>query len=54
MAKQKQKIAFDPKRYSKEVLTFLVAAAETWGCTPGEAQERILDELASKDEKEAA
>jgi hypothetical protein len=40
---------FDPTRYPEPVLRLLLAAAEQWQCTPGEAEARILEQRARKE-----
>ena len=40
---------FDPSRYPEPVLRLLLAAAEQWQCTPGEAEARILEQRARKE-----
>jgi hypothetical protein len=41
-------LEFDPETFSKEVLRLILAAAQGWECTPQEALNRLLDDLASK------
>ena len=40
---------FDPSRYPEPVLRLLLAAAEQWQCTPGEAEARILEQRLRKE-----
>lgn len=42
-------LEFNPARYSEPVLRLLLAAAEKWKCTPGEAESRILEQRARKE-----
>lgn len=42
-------LEFNPARYSEPVLRLLLAAAEKWKCTPGEAEARILEQRARKE-----
>ncbi len=41
-------IEFDPETFSKEVLRLILSAAQKWTCTPQEALNRLLDDLAAK------
>jgi hypothetical protein len=42
----KAAIQFDPQKLSPETLQLIVAKATEWRCTPAEAIERLLDQLA--------
>lgn len=39
-------LEFDPSQFSKEVLRLILASAQEWTCTPQEALNRLLDEVA--------
>lgn len=41
-------LEFDPTQFSKEVLRLILATAQRLACTPQEALNRLLDELAAK------
>lgn len=41
-------LEFDPETFSKEVLRLILAAAQSLGCTPQEALNRLLDDLAAR------
>ncbi len=41
-------LEFNPETFSKEVLRLILAAAQQWACTPQEALNRLLDELAAQ------
>lgn len=41
-------LEFDPETFSKEVLRLILAAAQKWSCTPQEALNRLLDDLAAR------
>lgn len=41
-------IQIDPVKYSERSLRLILAKAEEWKCTPGEALVRLLDSLASR------
>ena len=45
-------LAFPPYAYTKRALWLILNRAEKWGVTPVEAEMRLLDELAAKQEKE--
>jgi len=46
------RVAFDPDRYSQRVLALILNKAEEWGCSPLEAEMRLLDELAASQESQ--
>ena len=39
---------FNPADYSERVLRLIMAKAETWKCSPGEALTRLLENAASR------
>jgi hypothetical protein len=41
-------LEFDPTQFSKEVLRLILAASQRWECTPQDALNRLLDELAAQ------
>lgn len=41
-------IQFDPQHLSPETLQLIVAKATEWKCTPAQAVERLLDQLARR------
>jgi hypothetical protein len=47
-------IQFDPQKLSPEILQLLIAKATEWNCSPAEAMERLLDQLAKRHAKQAA
>lgn len=47
------RVAFDPSRYSQRVLALILNKSEEWGCSPLEAEMRLLDELAVQQEKQS-
>jgi len=48
------RVAFDPSRYSQRVLALILNKSEEWGCSPLEAETRLLDELAAQQEAQAS
>lgn len=47
-------IQFDPQKLSPEILQLLIAKSTEWNCSPAEAMERLLDQLAKRHAKQAA
>lgn len=47
-------IQFDPQNFSPATLQLIVAKATEWNCTPAEAVERLLEQLAKRHAKHAA
>lgn len=47
-------LQFDPQKLSPETLQLIVAKAGEWGCTPAEAMERLLDQLAKRNRPKSA
>jgi hypothetical protein len=45
------RVAFPPDKYSREAYALIVEKCQEWGCSPAEAQARLLDELAAKRRK---
>ena len=41
-------IEFDASTYSERALRLILARAQVWQCTPGEAVARLLDHLAQR------
>lgn len=41
-------LEFDPTKYSESVLRLILARAEQWKCSPGEAVARVLEQAAAK------
>lgn len=48
------RLAFPPEKYSKRVYALIVEKCQEWGCSPADAEARLLDELAAKREKKAS
>lgn len=41
-------LEFDAAAYSERALRLIMARAQAWQCTPGEAVARLLDQLAQR------
>ena len=41
-------LEFNPANYSERVLRLIMAKAEQWGCPPGEAVTRLLENAAAR------
>ena len=41
-------VVLDPEKYSKRVYALILEKCQEWGCSPSEAEARLLDEIAAK------
>jgi hypothetical protein len=41
-------LEFNPETFSKETLRLILASAQKWKCTPEQALNRLLDNLAKR------